>query len=240
MSVYLLNLRFDASHLADGNFDSSPAGNNLNRSLLWLKYGSNGLPADVVDSFAPVTHPLKEQDWSPVSVTTSALHLNNGDYLVVRMFPVVKPNTLSLKLTVVFGRGTTSPDVFTNLQSPFSDGGRALALLDNSSPAGVASTDGVAWTYCLGRVNADPNNGAEYAMNVGAVVSPTAGQVAIFASTIPIHTGGGGSRTKPFDAIEDLLSGGVAAVLGIVTFVVGALALWRAQRILAKANSLKK
>lgn len=177
MAVYLYNLGFSVTDAANGNFRTG--GSGLNNSDAWFSYNQSGLPSGVTDDVVPLAA-LTGSQWSSYTGATS---FNAGsDYLLLRIFntdsfPAPAP-TLKLRLTAVFGRGTSSVLPATVLlQAPFLSGSRARSVVDidnGSNPPGwptPTGTDG-AWTYCIGMFHGVTN---DYCASVGASVWVSSG-----------------------------------------------------------------
>jgi hypothetical protein len=134
MANYLLNLGVStlSAVLSDGNFQADNGNANpLLRSEVWLTGGS-GLT--LTDNFYQLPSALVESQWSFELETSSALNLDTGDYILVRVFQVtVQPSpTPSLVLNAVFGQGSAEPaGTSAPLQSPLAIAGFPRTVVDS-------------------------------------------------------------------------------------------------------------
>jgi hypothetical protein len=221
MSVYLYNLIFSltGSNVNVGRFQPYPTSlppspSISNVSSAWFDYSSPTPPPGLGSYFQVVTQALTTSQWGSPQSDASALQLNPGDYLMMRVCtPDTNVSNYLLRFTGVFGRGTSqnlapgagdlqSPLVMSSAAAPNSTLPRAVIDVDGSAangwPAPIAA-DG-SWVIWLGEVMSAPGNAAnDYTLNVGASVyvsanAPSLGNLFTFGHDPRMHVTGIGKR----------------------------------------------
>jgi len=214
MSVYLYNLLFSLSgaNSAVGRFQpynsTTPNPTILNQSAAWFAYLVAGTPSGLGDYFATINQALNSSQWGNPQPDTSALTLNPGDYLIMRIATTdANVQNYQSRVTAVLARGSGSslPAGASDLQSPLvmstptapSALPRTVIDVDGSMPGSWPSalSDG-SWANWLGMVHSAPNAAANtYTMNVGATVyvssgAPAAGNLFTFGHDPKMQVGG--------------------------------------------------
>ncbi len=197
-NVYVLNvgLSLQSSYYTDGAFKVYNSGDSgLSQvSAAWFRYTGTGLPTGVQDNVVALGA-LSGSDWQFVQSDSTALYVNPGDYVLVRIFPAdgTVPSNSKLKVTMVFGRGTSTPDHSSvAFQSPLkvasTSSARPVIDTDNSSASTWPTPTGSdnAWTYCVGKIQ-NVGTTADFVLNLGVTISPSGSTQYIFGHDPQLH-----------------------------------------------------
>ena len=197
-NVYLLNLGIStqSAYSTSGAFKAYSASDTaLGISGAWFKYTGTGLPTGVADNLVGLTA-LNSSYWQFVQTDQSALTINTGDYVIVRIFPFDGsfPTNSNARFTVLFGAGTDSPNNSSvTLQSPLQTSAGAVRPIidtDNSSSSNWPTPTGTdnAWTYCAGKIHA--TGPADFTFNIGITLAPYGGSTLYgFGRDPQLHVG---------------------------------------------------